>query len=320
MIPSKAHFVWFGRSFPWIYGMALRTAARRGGFEEVILHHEDDLDREAGWRVALDTPGVSARRLAPRRLLEATGDTGSALADLYSRLKQPAARSNMVRAAILATDGGVYLDTDIITVASFEPLMGAGVFCGAERIALPGALSRTRRPDRWAAAGLRLLARDILRRAPRGYRAFSRLEGLYPAVVNNAVLASRPGHPFVVDLLRRMLEMPASRQLVRFALGTHLLEEAVSEYRGDDLAVHPPRVFYPLGPEISEHWFREYDGAETAEIVGGETVCVHWYASVRTARVIPAIDPAQVARTGSRRLMSALLLDHLDPHGAAAAT
>ena len=82
--------------------------------------------------------------------------------------------------------------------------------------------------------------------------------------------------------------------------------------------MHPPKVFYPLGPEISEHWFRDYDRADPAEIVCKETVGVHWYASVRTAGIVPAIDPAQVVKTRGRNLISELLLEHLEVRGTAA--
>jgi hypothetical protein len=91
-----------------------------------------------------------------------------------------------------------------------------------------------------------------------------------------------------------MARVPAERRMVRFALGTHLLQEQVAEYRGGDLVVQPPAVFYPLAPEISEHWFRPTRRVALDELLGRETRVVHWYASVRTKQLVPRIDPAWV--------------------------
>ncbi|MFO8072607.1 MAG: glycosyltransferase [Polyangia bacterium] len=307
-IPAIAHFVWFGSSFPWLYGLALRAAVERGGFERAVLHHQDSLEGEPGWEQARADDRIEPRRLDPERALLGSGPRGEELVVLYRRLEQPAARSNMVRAAILAAEGGVYMDTDVVCVRSFGPLLDAGVFCGEERIALPAEVRRSRSPAVWAGAAARLAVRDLLRRAPAGWRAFGRLEGLYPAAVNNAVLGARPGHPLVAELLERMVEMPPRRQTVRFALGTGLLQDLVRE-RGaeEDLRVHRPDLFYPLPPEISEHWFRIGGRPRLEEALTPRTVAVHWYASVRTRQLLPRIDERYVRRHSDRQLLAALL-------------
>ncbi len=306
MIPNTAHFVWLGNAFPWVYGLALRSAALKGGFKNVVLHHTDAIWNTPGWRAIENTERIKPRRLNARDYLFQTDRVGAALWHLYNKLEQPAAKSNLLRVAILAREGGVYLDTDIITVRSFEPLLDTGVFCGAERIALPANLIRSRLPHRWLAAFLRIAVRDLLRQLPSGWRMFKRIEHFYPAVVNNAVLGAAANHPFLIDMLERMLAMPPSKQRKRFALGTHLLEDSTASYRGDDLTLHPPCRFYPLGPEISAHWFR-YDGkVRLEEVVHRDTVCVHWYASVRTAKHLPIINDDFIARNAHRQLFSRL--------------
>jgi hypothetical protein len=330
-IPPVAHFVWFGRQFPWIYGLSLRSAALRGDLEQVVLHHADPLEDTPGWRLARQTPRVRARPLEPPALLarvEPRG-LGRSLAALYSRLEAPAARANLVRAALLYLEGGVYLDTDTVTVASLRPLLGTeddpetrtesgtgpgpGVFCGEEHLCLPASVARSRHPLHWARAGLLLALRDGLRRIPGGFRWFPAVAPLYFRAPNNAVLGGAPGHPFLRDMLQVMVSVEPARQTVRFALGTHLLTEQVAAYRGSDLAVHPPPVFYPLGPEISEHWFRPGPPSrvDPAQVLSPDTRVVHWYASVRTKSIIPCVDAAYVRANAPHQLFSALALPFL---------
>jgi hypothetical protein len=115
-----------------------------------------------------------------------------------------------------------------------------------------------------------------------------------------------------------MAKVPRSRQLVRYELGTTLLQATLADYRGGDVAVHDPEVFYPLGPEISEHWFRLTEDPRPSEIVGPTTRVVHWYASVRTRRVVRDADPDYVRRHAPHQLFSALVLPWLDDSQSAA--
>ncbi|NMC70818.1 MAG: glycosyl transferase [Myxococcales bacterium] len=308
MIPPVAHLIWFGRRLPWAHALAAVSAARRGGFSRVVLHHADALEAGPGPEALRQEARVELRRLDPLAVFAGLGPLAAPLGEVYAELAAPAAKANVLRAAILAAEGGVYLDADTVTVRSFDELRRAGAFCGVERLALPFGVRRSRNPLVWAAAGLKLLVRDVLRRWPWGYRAFRRVARWYPAAPNNAVLGAERGHPFVVELLCRMIECPRERRRVRYALGTHLLGETVAATEGAEVVVHPPRRFYPLPPEISEHWFRVGRRPSLGEVLAPETVAVHWYASVRTARVVPRIDPAYVRAHAGRQLWSALAL------------
>lgn len=307
MIPRTAHFVWLGRKLPWVYVLGVMAAARRGGFERVLLHHADELDEDASLAELRAEPRVELARLEPLAWLEAAG--GPNLVDRYRELEQPAARANVVRMALLEQEGGVYLDTDTVALRSFEGVLApGGVFCGEERLVYPGSggtgmLSRVR-----PGALLRTGARDVLRRLPRGDRYFRRFEHLYPTAVNNAVLGAEPHHPFLRELVGRAVALPPERRRIRYAFGTHLLQAAVAEYEGPGLRVLPPPVFYPLAPEISEHWFRPRRRARLDEVLAPETLLVHWYASVRTARHVARIDRAWVQEHAEDRLFAALAL------------
>lgn len=305
MIPGVAHFIWLGQDFPWVHALAIRSCAERGGFERVVLHCSSDLGRSRWWSEVARLPGFVAHRIDPEARFRAAPGDSEALLALYRRLRQPAARANMLRAAILATEGGVYLDMDTITLANLDHLRArAGVFFGQEHIVLPASVQQSRRPDVRLSALLRLSVRELCRRGQHGWRVFRRIERLYPVAPNNAVIGGEPGHPFLRDLLRRMVCMAPRRQLVRFALGTHLLQEAAAAAAGDP-SVMPvaPHVFYPLAPEISEHWFRE-NGTRAAELLLPETRVVHWYASVRTRHIVPGLTPDRVCALAHRQPFS----------------
>lgn len=314
-IPLVAHFVWFGQSFPWVFGLAVRSAALRGEFERVVLHHADDLLPTAGLQDLAGLPGVELSRFDPDEILGRVAGHASALRETMGRLAAPSAKSDLVRLAILYVEGGVYLDTDTITVASFRPLCeGVAAFCGEERIVYPARVKGSRSPLVHAAAFARARVRWVLRQVPDGWKAFRAIESLYPAALNNAVIGSVPGGAFVTRLIERLLQIPKERQPRPYVIGPHLLQSVREEMPLRDLVVHPPPVFYPLGPEISEHWFREADGPpELSRVLSPETRLVHWYASVRTHELVRRMDPDYVRSRADRQLFSALALPLLQP-------
>ena len=296
MIPSTAHFIWFGTTFPWLHVAALRSAAERGGFDRVILHHTDDLSGSPYWDALTQSAGVSTRRFVPEAIFDRLGARGGPLKQLFSKLTQPAARANMVRAALLYSEGGVYLDTDTITLNSLTPLRERyRVFFGEEHVVLPAHVSRSWNPALRLKALAQDAMRDICRRRSEGWRHFRRIEAKYSRAANNAILASEPEHPFIGEMLDRMISMPPKRQLIRYALGTHLLQEVAHDLSaGEDIYVAAPDVFYPLGPEISQHWFRPGSGAYVNELIRPSTLVVHWYASVRTKALVPGLVPETI--------------------------
>jgi hypothetical protein len=313
-IPLRAYFIWFGRHFPWVNLLALRSAALRGGFEQVVLYHDSDLAGTPYYRELLETPRVTLERLDIAALLERCAPHTEALREVYGRLRTPAMRSDLVRLALLYGQGGVYLDIDTVTLASFEPLCREpSAFCGQERIVFPASVRASRNRAVILGAQLRSRLRDVLRLVPKGYRLFRAIEGIYPSAENNAILASARRGPFIETLLCKMRELAPDAQRALYVIGPHLLQRTVASYRGTDLVVHPPEVFFPLGPEISEHWFRKVRNPDLDQVLSPSTVLVHWYASVRTKHLVPQIDAAYVRYNAKQQLFSALALPFANP-------
>ncbi len=309
-IPARLHFCWIGLRLPWAYAFAVLSAAARGGLDEVVLHHADALAEDAPVRALRAAAGVRLERADPPRLLDGCGRAlglGDALARLYGRLGDAAQRSDVLRAAILHRDGGIYLDLDTLTVAPLRPLCAARQFVGTERIVWPQWARDSRSPALLARHGALDLARKAMRRAPGGWRAFRRVEGCFPRAVNNAAMGAEAGAPLMEACLRAMAAVPDARLAQRTALGPALLQAVVADGPPGGLVVHAPRVFSPLAPEVSEHWFRTGRAAPRLDLaLCAQTRAVHWYASVRTRALVAAITPESVAAGQGRQLYSAL--------------
>jgi hypothetical protein len=297
LIPPIAHFVWYGSKLPYLHALAIRSAATHGGFESVRLHHTDpleDLPHVAQLR------GLSSFELVPlddRALCDETG--GPLLADLIGELQSPVARSNLVRTALVYRDGGVYLDMDTLTIRPFDEVLGtAPGFLGEEHIVFPGEVVASRDPRVKAKAYAKTAVRDVFRRLPHGYRYFPRIEGHYHRAVNGAIMGGVAGHAFLAAYLKAMTKVPRARWNKPHALGTHLLQAT---------------YFYPLPPEISAHWFRFYrDGVDPMEVLDPRTCCVHWYASVRTKKIVKTIDETELRRLAGQQLFAALATRVID--------
>lgn len=312
MIPSIAHFVWYGSRLPYLHALAIRSAATHGGFESVRLHHADPLDGLPHVVSLHDLPSFELVPLDDRALCEEA--SGPSLADLISQLASPVARSNLVRTALVYRDGGVYLDMDTLTIRPFdEVLTTAPGFLGEEHIVFPSEVVASWDPRVKAKAYLKTTVRDGFRRLPHGYRYFPRVEKHYHRAVNGAIMGGVTGHAFFAQYLSAMTKVPRARRNKPHALGTHLLQATYKSYEGDDLHAFPPPYFYPLPPEISAHWFRFYrDGVDPMEVVDPKTCCVHWYASVRTKKIVKTVDETKLRRVAGQQLFAGLATRVLD--------
>ena len=309
-IPARVHFCWIGTRLPWAYVFAVLSAAERSGLPEVILNHTDPLDDCAETRALTEAIGVTLRRVDPIACLTEAGDAlgvGAGLALLYGRIASPVMRADILRAAILFRDGGIYLDLDTITVASLRPLLDAQQFVGCEYIVWPHSARTSRSPARWARSLTLDLLRKVLRSKADGWKGFRRIERLYYRGLNNAVMGAAPNSPFFRRYLEAMLAVKPERLLEAYALGPDLLQSMAGGEQADDLIVHDPQVFYPLPPEISEHWFRAGNTVNLDAVLSVETRVVHWYASVRTKSRVAQITPAYVGEHRQTQLYSALV-------------
>jgi hypothetical protein len=314
VIPPRAHFIWFGAELPWVYVVAVRSAAERAGLDGVVLHHDEDLSRTPHHRALLRIPGLEMRRLDVRELLRRCQPFAPDLGPIFQRLPTPSIRKDLVRYAILYLEGGVYLDMDTVTVRSLRDLCEAEAFIGEERIVFPGSVRWSRNPAVQLLALIRNGVRDVFGYLPNGWAAFRAIERFYPSAVNQAVLASAPGGRFVTRVLERIVELPPHVQVRSCGIGPHLMQELAPAFPPAELVVHPPPVFYPLGPELSRHWFYLRGGGERLpDVLRPETRVVHWYGSVKNAMLTSAIDPDYVRKNARRQLFSQLALPFAGP-------
>lgn len=309
-IPARAHFCWIGASLPWAYVFAILSAAERSELAEIVLHHTDPIAAGPQLRALERCPRVQLSRLDPIECLIRAGraaGAGDELATIYRGIDPPAIRSDLLRVALLYLYGGVYLDLDTVTTASLLPLLDAPQFVGCERVVWPHFVRSSRSPALWCRSLALDLLRKGMRRAPRGWAMFRYVERLYYRGINNAVMGAEANSRLCALYLRAMAALPERRRLQLYALGPDLLQEVVAQIAADDLRIAEPQVFYPLAPEISEHWFRMSRRVRLEAVLSAETRVVHWYASVRTRSKVAAIDPAYVRRFRERQLYSALV-------------
>ncbi len=311
---ARGHLLWIGPRLSWASAFAVLSAARRGALDEIVLHHTEALADEEPLRCLLREPGVRLCRIDPLACLEEAGaalGSKAAFTALYRRLCGPVMRADLLRAAILFCQGGLYADLDTVTTASLRPLLAAPAFIGSERIVWPEHVRRSRSPRLWARHLGLDLARKTLRRLPQGWRLFRKIESRYFLGVNNAVMGSEAKGPFFAAYLAAMLALPEARQTELYALGPELLQELLPRAKETGLVVHPPEVFSPLGPEISAHWFRlRRHLPPLAEVLAPTTRLVHWYASIG-GTAAAEISPDSVRRNRTRQLYSALVWECL---------
>lgn len=307
MIPRIGHFIWIGAQFPWINVLAIKSAAFRGGFEQVILHHTDDLKGSTWWHELEDIPNFKSHLFQPDEFLE-MNRYGHKLTHIYQAQTKSGIQSDILRLVLLATEGGVYLDTDTVTINSLTPLCeDAGFFCGQERIAWPGSVIRSKNPGEVVKSVLLDAFRYLFRLIPDGWKIFRHLEDLYYTEVNGAIWGAQPKHP----LLLNMIDLILARQQDTYmkwssVYGPHVLQEVLQNHNCPDVQIHTPNTFYPLPPEISQHWFRPTRHPNLDAVLTDETRVVHWYASVSTRSITPLITPDYVKQNANRQLFSAL--------------
>lgn len=305
-IPDAIHFIWIGPRLPWFARLALESALLRCPSASVALWATHDLSADEHTRALQRHARFRVAPLAERTLFEGAPATLplDLLARLFATLETPTARANVARLLVLACHGGIYLDTDTVTLRDLTPLRATPAFCGLEHVIWP--LEKVRGITAYRLFGGHVLG--LVRKAcaylPHGEQLFQRVSPWYTTAANNAVLGFAPGHPFLTHMLTRVSALSEGERHRRYRLGTHLLQESLAQ-AGDQHGVRqlPPPYFYPLGPEISHQYFRKRDDAPQAAdaLVSAETFVIHWYASV--SQLMP-YDPARVRREQGRTVFA----------------
>ncbi len=278
MIPNRLIFIWLGAKFPWSGGIAIRSAYNVQKPESIWLVHEGMEQKGDGWDLVKDIPGLEVIPVKDSHF-EGLNDNGLCL-ELFKTLKSPASRANLLRLALLYKCGGVYMDTDVIVVKELGGLMEQHGFVGVEPVALPAGLFKSINPFRWIYCGLQFAFREFCARLPGGYKLFRWAERGFSASVNNAVIGAEPGNETIRKAFQFIKEMPETERLKRYRLGTRLLQNVTRNKSSDSMLVLPAKYFYPLGPEISAHWFKAKTSNKLESLLQKETCVVHWYNSV----------------------------------------
>jgi hypothetical protein len=315
-IPKRFCFIWFGREFPLFAELAIRSALVQHPDGLAVLWHGPELSSEARERLQAlprTTLALVEEETLFHRLQDAVTDTldVARLRDIWRELASPAARANLVRLIVLFLEGGVYLDTDTLTLRPLDPLLQAAGFCGLEHILWPKQRMSPWSFYYWLGGPALMFLRWVLSALPYGYRVQQTLLRWYSRAENNAVLAARPRHPALLYALRSASLLPREVWRTRFRLGTHLLQETLSQL-GDssEFERHAPGCFYPVGPVTSSHYFRRYrDVRLVCEELGvSRAFVVHWYASVSELK---SLDADYVRQESDKTVFAALCNDVL---------
>lgn len=314
MIPDRLHFVWIGPRLPWFAWLAIESAQRACPTAQISLWASHELGGDPNVAELRRNPRFELQHLDERALfVDAPGELPvDLLARLFSTLEQPAARANLARLLLLLRFGGIYLDTDTFTLRDFEPLRQLGAFCGLEYVVWPLEKRYGVHPYRVLGGPLRGLARKVCANVAGGPRLFDKIARFYALAPNNAVLGFAPGHPFLRYMLGLVGEMGEAERARRYRLGTHLLQQAMTE-AGARYGVHalPPSAFYPLGPELSRQYFRPQRRLSSeVERITRDAYCVHWYASV--SELLP-FDSARVLQDRERTAFAYLAARMVTP-------
>jgi hypothetical protein len=108
------YFYWSGSTFDFGHLMAIGSAALRSGLDVTVL--VDEAPRKNRYFDLLRLiPHVT---IQPLRLLDWMSED---MANLYHRFVYVAHRSDLVSFCVLSRTGGLYMDTDTLTIRSFAP-------------------------------------------------------------------------------------------------------------------------------------------------------------------------------------------------------
>ncbi len=300
-IPRRFHFLWSGPRFPYFARLAIESTLVAEPDAAIDVHVFGASPAAAPHFAAIARhPRVRITTIYPARAFDDLDVDASALRATWSRIPPTAvsAQSNLLRYAVLARHGGIYLDTDVLVVRGFDDLRHHDAFAGQEQVLVidepwqagERAPWMIRPAVAWAVG--RGLARLATRwSAPRLARVAGWLEPRWQGLgLNNAVIGARPGASFIRRLLQRATEVDAT---VRYRLGPTLISEVARADRRD-VAILPPVAFYGVPPSYS---FRFFDGGPFA--IPAETRVLHVVSSNHGA-LLGALEPEVVRRRAAR--------------------
>jgi len=314
MIPNHFFFVWDDNFFPYSAYLAIRSVAEHCAPDRIFLLKTPQLNDVPNFKrlrrdvdclepVDIDLAGWLEEANLPctQKLLDANRFLKER--NLYASV------SDLLRSLNLYLRGGIYLDTDTLTLRDLASLRKHGAFLAEEYILVSSKVYRRNSRWRYFRTGPLSLAREICARVAFGVRLFQTLSPLYVRVVHNATMGFRPGHPLMRDTLMRIAERYPECPKRYPLLGPDTLQDLIEENSYEDLTVLPPCCFSPLGPTMTLQYFH-LRRAKTIEalakqIVSPDTYAIHWTNNLSFAQRIPQGDE-DVKKLASRQVFSRL--------------
>jgi hypothetical protein len=120
-IPNVVHYVLTDKGtgyFDWLALFSVKSAAVQLQPDNIFFHILDGIEPTSKWwKKAKKIPGVTIRTFTSSEVPSKAGKNGKV------PLKEAAHVSDFYRMKILMEEGGIYLDTDVIVLQPFTPLL-----------------------------------------------------------------------------------------------------------------------------------------------------------------------------------------------------
>jgi hypothetical protein len=322
-IPNQFHFVWDDNFFPYVAYLAVRSVAVHCRPERIFLYKTPQLDGVSNFeRLRREVACLVPTNIDLPAWLEAAAlPCAQQLLDANRFLKEHnfyGSVSDLLRALNLYLRGGIYLDTDTLTLRDLAPLRRHGAFLAEERILVSSKVWRRNSRWRYFRTAPLTVARDLCSRFSYGVRLFQAIAPLYVRVVHNAIMGFRPGHPLLRDALVRIALRYPDRPKRYPLLGPDTMQDLIAENTYDDLTVLPPRCFSPLGPTMTFQYFHFHRKRMLPRLerwlVKPDTYAIHWSNNGTIAKSVPQSD-ADVRRALDRQLFARFAVAAAFPDG-----
>lgn len=297
-IPNTYHFIWLGAPVPYFLALAMQSALLRCKDSRVKLwideeRRSDPMLEQFNHKPRFETALIDVEQLVEnlhdepvKKKLKAIFNKAGTKTLHENRKPVERAQSNLLRYLILYQEGGIYLDADTLVTNDLAPLRKKNSgFIGKENSIW--AITRRKNPLHyfiWAPfLELYRMAAILL---PFGYRMNNSFRVLCSSSENNAVMGMTPRHHFLKACFAYILTMTDEEIVLPLRLGPFLLQRVAQQYHGHDLDVYPEPYFYPYGPMISQHFFRERMNAApvAAYMLKGHNYVIHWGASTKVLK------------------------------------
>lgn len=308
-IPKRFVYVWSGRDFPYLNYLAVKSLRSVESEGEILIAILGADPESPYFELVRTIPGVKILNVDPRRVFDRLPGDLYRVGEVYEAMPSGAlaARSNLIRYALLHLEGGIYLDFDTIVLRSFDEHRRYPAFIGNEDVWC-GDVQRVRGGSRvylstitwhWAMSWFfrRLDSRffagrlRIARRLEASDRRWRRLQA------NNAVIGATRGSEFIAEVLRGAIDASPT---IRYATGPQLVDRVATE-RPDLVEVLHRDTFYAVAPGESFRLF------EDVTLRVPRRACVIHYASSNHREIVASASPGDFPGIRIGSVMSDLL-------------